>query len=191
MVRAEDTAGNVSEQEWTFTVVDDVAPEVTITSPEARAYGHHEVVPVEVEVSDARSAVSEVVVELDGQVVTDDEIDLAGVALGQHTLTVTATDAAGNVASDSVTFTVEATLASLRGLVERYAEAGLISPETAATLLERLDVIDGSVERGALRAADNQLAALAAHVEAQAGKSIAAEVASLLLVDIEAVREED
>jgi hypothetical protein len=188
VVRAEDTAANVTEQEWTFTVVDDIAPQVTITSPEPHAYGHHEVVPVEVEVSDTRSAVSEIVVELDGQVVTDDEIDLASVALGEHILTVTATDLAGNVASDSVTFTVEATLVSLRGLVERYTEAGLISPETAATLLERLDAIDASVERGSLRAADNQLAALAAHVEAQAGKSIDADAASLLLVDIEAVR---
>ncbi|WP_448095649.1 FIMAH domain-containing protein [Ornithinimicrobium sp. W1665] len=188
VVRVEDKAGNATQEAWTFTVVDDVAPTVEITSPQAGEYGHHEVVPVVVEVDDERGDVEQLVVRLDGEVFDADEIDLSQLGLGEHTLTVTAIDTSGNEGTDSVTFIAEVTLESLRGLVERYADAGLIVPEEAATLVARLAVVEASMERGNLRAADNQLAALASHVEAQTGKSIEDEAAAVLLTDIEALR---
>lgn len=188
VVRAEDTAGNVTERDWVFSVVDDVAPQVTIVSPQAGTFGHHEILTVQVGATDERTEVTGVVVELDGEVVEGAQVDLVQLALGRHTLTATAVDAAGNRGSAEVTFTVEATVATLRGLVERYAASGLVAPEEVTPLLERLDVIDASVGRGNLRAADQQLVALTQHVQAQADRSIDAGAAQVLLADLEAVR---
>jgi len=95
IVTATDAAGNVGSDSVTYTV-DNTAPVVTITAPANGAYYKSSAVPV--------AAYS--VVELNPYTVVESGYSTAE---GAHTYTVTATDAAGNVGSDSVTYTVDNT----------------------------------------------------------------------------------
>lgn len=190
-VVAEDTAGNVSESSVVFTVVDTIAPEITISGPTASSYGHHELVAVDVDVTDASSGVYRVEIALDGEPMADgDVIDLLDLALGQHILTVWAIDVSGNVGEASVTFTVVASLGSLQATVDRYADEGVITNAgVIGSLRKMLDAAEAAVARGDLEAARNTLDAFAQYVEAQSGKHIPQEAARLLRTDALAVRE--
>lgn len=189
-VRAEDTAGNVSNESVVFTVVDTIPPEITIDSPSATTYAHHEIVPVDVDVTDEKSGVADVAITLDGTPVADgDDIDMLDLALGDHTLAVRAEDVSGNVSEKSVTFTVEATLASLRAAVERFAAEGVITNHgIVVSLLEKLDAAAAAIERGQTQTAKNQIRAFEEEVEALRGKKIPTSAADLLLTDAAAVR---
>jgi hypothetical protein len=90
--------------------LDAVAPSITIASPTDRTYGPTQSATVDVDVTDEVSGVHEVAITLDGAPVADgSELPLATLAGGTHVLAVRAEDSAGNVAQDSVTFTVDAT----------------------------------------------------------------------------------
>lgn len=169
---------------------DHTAPSISITSPLATEYGHHEQVPVDVDVTDALSGVHAVTITLDGRAVQDgDLIDLLDLALGQHVLAVSAEDRAGNTAQTSVAFNVSATTASLRATVERYADQGSISdPGLATALLQQLDAAQVALDRGLPRTAENQLSAFAQLLRAQSGKQVATPAADLLIADSVAVR---
>jgi hypothetical protein len=169
---------------------DHTPPEITIASPTASAYGHHEMVEVDVDVTDALSGVHDVAVTLDGEPVhVGDTIDLLDLTLGEHVLAVSAEDRAGNSAQASVTFTVVATLASLRGTVERYAADGTLSDVGVVTaLLQQLDAAQASLDRGLRRTAAQQLSAFENLLRAQAGKHVPVDVAALLGADSAAVR---
>jgi hypothetical protein len=95
IVTATDAAGNVGSDSVTYTV-DNTAPVVTITAPANGAYYKSSAVPV--------AAYS--VVELNPYTVVESGYSTAE---GVQTYTVTATDAAGNVGSASVTYTVDNT----------------------------------------------------------------------------------
>ncbi len=71
--------------------------------------------------------------KLDATAVTNGQvIDLHTLALGNHTFTVTATDFYGNATTQSVTFSVTATVASLKASVNRfYAKARSRRPASA------------------------------------------------------------
>ena len=189
-VGAEDTAGNVSNSSVTFTVVDTIAPDITINSPSATTYAHHDVVPVDVDVTDDKSGVADVAITLDGTPVADgNDIDMLDLTLGDHTLHVRAEDVSGNVSEQSVTFTVAATLASLRATVERFADEGVITDEgIVKSLLQKLDAIDAALKRGQTQTASDQLKAFEEQIKAQSGKKIPAAAAELLLTDAAATR---
>ncbi|HEX2073369.1 MAG TPA: FG-GAP-like repeat-containing protein [Geodermatophilus sp.] len=185
-VTAEDTAGNIAEQEVTFTVVDDVAPTVSITSPAAGAgYEHSEIVPVDVEVTDGKSGVAGVTITLDGSPVPDGaELDLLDLPLGEHILAVEARDASGNVATKSASFTVEATLPSLEATVERYATEGVVTdPGVVRSLQQTLNAAEAALDRDQTVTAQNQLGAFVEQVRAQDGKKIPSDAAELLVTD--------
>jgi hypothetical protein len=169
---------------------DHTAPEIAIAGPTASEYGHHETVEVEVDVTDALSGVHEVAVTLDGEPVqVGDTIDLLVLALGEHVLAVSAEDRAGNTARASVTFTVVATVGSLRGVVERYAADGALSDTGVVTaLLQQLDAAQASLDRGLRRTAAQQLSAFENLLRAQAGKHVPVDLAALLAADSAAVR---
>ena len=88
-------------------IVDDVEPVITITSPTANEYTADLDVTVGFGATDALSGIFSVTAELDGASITDGStVDLAALTTGSHTLTVEAEDMAGNTATSSVTFTV-------------------------------------------------------------------------------------
>lgn len=169
---------------------DRTAPEIGITSPEAVTYGHHEFVDVDVEVTDD-GEIASVVAALDGEELGDGgRIDLLGLALGEHTQTVTATDTAGNATTESVTFTVEATVASLQAALDRLAADGSVTdPDVVTELTEKLDAAAAALDSGRTAVAVRQLGAFESQLAAQAGKGITADAAALLTGDSAAVRE--
>jgi hypothetical protein len=106
-VTATDNAGNIATVNVSFTVVDDVPPEISITEPTPRDYSYTEDITLDFSATDEKSGIASITAELDGTPVTDGQIiDLFEYDLGNHTLTVTATDNAGNIAGASVTFRV-------------------------------------------------------------------------------------
>ncbi len=164
-----------------FSDADD--PIVTITSPEAKAYGHASKVPVTYTVDDASALVS-VVAQLDGMATTATEIDLLHLPLGSHTFAVNATDVYGNSDAEQVTFTVEATIDSLQATVMRlYDEGAIESMSVRDSLLNQLAAAKASIDAGKKKAATNQLNAFISLVKAQSGKSITADAATLLVTD--------
>ena len=190
-VTAEDVAGNVTTGAVTFTVEDRIPPQIDVASPVPGTYLHHEMVPVEITATDARTGVASVETTLDGQLLEVYSIDMLTLPLGAHTLVVAATDGAGNRAEVDVTFTVTATLGSLSATVQRYVDESVISDTgIARSLLAILDAADAAADRGDPGTAANQLGAFQQHVAAQQGKKVPDGAASLLLVDAAAVEAE-
>lgn len=84
--------------------VDGTPPVITIGSPAAMDYPYG-CVTIAFEATDAGSGLASVTGTLDGQPVTSEQ-SLPTLALGAHTLVVTAVDVVGNTATESVTFNV-------------------------------------------------------------------------------------
>ncbi|MGY1641540.1 FG-GAP-like repeat-containing protein [Geodermatophilus sp. SYSU D00703] len=187
-VTAEDVAGNTNSSSVTFTVVDTIAPTISIVSPAAADYEHHEVVPVDVEVTDERSDVAQVAVSLDGTTTTAEALDLLDLSLGEHRLTVVAHDSAGNAAERTVVFGVRATVASLQGTVARFAGEGVLTDRGLVRALEQtLSAVEAAMARDLMGTAANQLLAFQQQVAAQRGKKVPEDAAELLVTDAVAV----
>lgn len=168
---------------------DTVAPEITVASPAAVRYGHHERLTVDFSASDDLSGVWSLTATLDGVPVSDgDVVDLLDLPLGTHTLVVRAEDTAGNASTASVVFELEATLATLRATVERFAAEGEISAGVDRSLLAEVDRAIAAARRGDDRGAVRALDAFVAEVEAQDGKHVGARAAAVLRSDAVVVR---
>lgn len=172
-------------------IEDTEAPVVTINSPVASSYEHHETFDIDFQVTDELSGVYSATATLDGEPVNDgEEIDLLSLELGEHTLTVQAEDTAGNTSEVSVTFTVVATLNSLQATVQRLHESEDIDQHGIATsLLKKLEAAEAAVGRGNLEAARRTLDAFIQEVESQRGKHISEPAADLLITDARFVRD--
>lgn len=106
---AQDMAGNTNQERSVFVVVDDVPPALTITSPEPATYPvEGGPIPLEAIATDVHSAVASVRWHLDDADIEGTELLLDETWIGDHTVLVTATDDAGNVATSEVAFTVVA-----------------------------------------------------------------------------------
>ncbi len=164
------------------------APSVTVTSPEATSYLHSAIVPVAFTATDPTSFVAGTAMTLDGQAFTGTEIDMQTLALGEHTLVVTATNAYGISATASVTFTVETSLESLATSVGRFYDEGLITNAGVRdSLLAKLDAAAKAMASGKDKVAQNLLAAFVREVDGQAGKKIDPAAAAFLIADAQTI----
>ena len=113
---------------------DIAAPAVTIVSPENKSYPSSEQVPVTYTAADDVSPEEKITKEirLDGAVFDQMIIDLSLQTLGTHTLSVQATDEAGNTATETVTFQNTASFASLNKNILHYSTLGLIKKKEDA-----------------------------------------------------------
>jgi 2',3'-cyclic-nucleotide 2'-phosphodiesterase/3'-nucleotidase len=187
-ITAEGTVSPAIEDRLQF-VTDTEAPSITIMSPEAKTYLHSGTLTIDFEATDAGTGIRSAEADIDGMAVVDGQvIDLLTLSLGNHTLTVTATDDAWNTAVATVTFTVEATISSLRALVDGFHASGDISKAgTAKSLASKVDAAQKLIDAGKTRAAINQLKAFISEVKAQTGKSITPEAAAVLVAEARAV----
>jgi LGFP repeat len=134
------------------------------------------------------SGLAGVVARLDGSLVQDGQaIDLLWIALGTHTLVVSAADLAGWQAETNAGFELVATLGSLRDVVLALRARGEIDSDGVMTSLIA-KVPDPSAGESSPSIA-NRLAALDSSVRAQAGKHITARAADLLVADIGYVKQ--
>jgi hypothetical protein len=103
--------------------------------------------------------------------------DIAGpaytFALGDHPLSATATDVAGNQGSGSAKFTIVVTFASLKNLVTLFST----SADVTSGLNDKLD----AASKAKNPARTNNLNAFANQVRAQTGKALTADQAAVLL----------
>jgi hypothetical protein len=159
-VIATDKAGNVSAEATVTFVYDSVAPVITLKAPTAIAFLHPDYLTLDFAAADATSGVALVEANLDGPaVVTGQKIDLYTLALGDHTLTVKATDVAGNQATVSVKFSVTATVQSLKASINRFYQEGKITKAAVRTaLLKTLDGVQSDLNKGRTKQAALKLA---------------------------------
>jgi hypothetical protein len=184
---AHDGAGNIATATMVMTVVDTVAPILTVASPQARSYLHSDVLTMSFSAADAGSglAVGMPTGALDGtKVATDQSISLLMLALGTHTLVVSATDVAQNSRSQSVSLTIVATLDSLIASVNQFAGQNKIDDaSTLNGLLKKLNDTKQAVERGKKAAAIEKLQEFIDQVNAQQGRHIARDAGQILVAD--------
>jgi LPXTG-motif cell wall-anchored protein len=144
VVTATDAAGNSASDSSTFTV-DTVAPAVDITSPEDGSTTQDNTPPIS-GTSDVLSGTIQLVV--DGQPPVTVGTDATGawtwtpvtpLPNGPHTATATATDAAGNTATDETTFTVTAPA----------AEVVITAPEDGSSTTDTTPDVTGTTNPGA------------------------------------------
>jgi hypothetical protein len=119
---------------------------------------------------------------LDGTAVTNGQvIDLYTLALGKHTLTVNAVDNAGNASTQSVEFNITATIDSLKTAVDRFYKDGSIDNRGVYySLMHQLKAAAASKKPEYTSAI---LQAFIHYVEAQSGKHITTQSATLLIAD--------
>jgi 2',3'-cyclic-nucleotide 2'-phosphodiesterase (5'-nucleotidase family) len=174
---------------------DTVAPVITINAPAAQNYMHPDFLTLDFSAVDgpdgttpsfaAPSGVKNIQAILDGMPVTNGQvINLYALALGNHTLTVTAADFYGNNNTKSVTFSVAATIQSLKSSVNLFYQEGKIdSAGIRNSLLDKLNIAEAYLNQGNIKAAKNALAAFIKAVKAQKGIHITSDAASLLIAD--------
>ena len=188
---ARDGTGNIATTGTTVTVVDTVAPALAIGSPQARTYLHSEVVTMSFSASDAGSGLGAMMAtaRLDGVVVANGQsISMLTLALGTHTFVLTAADLAGNSRSQTVTFTVAATIDSLIASVNVFAgQKKIDDANTVKSLLTKLNDAKQAAQRGNKTAAINKLQEFIDLVEAQNSRHITADAAQILIADAQYV----
>jgi 2',3'-cyclic-nucleotide 2'-phosphodiesterase (5'-nucleotidase family) len=162
------------------------APIITITSPQPTTYWHPEFLTLDFSAVDVgTSGLRSVVADLDGTPVTNGQvIDLYTLALGQHTLTVVATDMAWNQSSASVTFMVDATIPGLTLGVNRFwAEGKIHNPNYYQRLLNKLSAAQTAFDRGQTAKARTYLKNFASLVQTGRGVLIDPRAGRLLVLD--------
>ncbi|MGQ4666063.1 OmpL47-type beta-barrel domain-containing protein [Metabacillus halosaccharovorans] len=173
---SKDNAGNSEEAVTLDTVkLDQTGPVIDIDGPTDESYMDDQTVTVNYKVSDKLSGVndSSIVAKLDGQSIEyGTDISLYKLSLGEHVLTVSAVDQAGNSASKKVSFKTTTSISSLKELVTMFQENGSIDNHGIANSLIK------KVQSNDLKAFINQ-------VKAQSNKHISKEAASYLLRDAE------
>ena len=139
LYRAVDSSGAVADGGSLTIRIDSQAPESTLSGiSDGATYGDSLIRKLRFAGSDATSGVAETVATIDGRPLecrrgfwpfwwwSDDRngrctLALYRLRLGEHTLEVTTTDAAGNTGSTTVRFTVETSFEDMRGLIEDLA----------------------------------------------------------------------
>jgi hypothetical protein len=177
--RSTDRAGNVETAKTLSINLDTMAPSIAVSAPIANgAYEDADDLTPQWTASDLVSGVDDgkTIVTLDGQsVAAGMKIPLYTLPLGEHKLTVNATDLAGNKKSETTAFRTVATLGSLKRLITRFADIGWIDNSGIAnSLQQKLD--------------NGQLEALIQEISAQSDKHITKEAADYLLRDARAIQ---
>jgi hypothetical protein len=183
-VKAEGTVSPAIEGRLVF--LNAAGPAITVTSPEAKAYPHPAFLTLDFDaVATAPASLAGLWPYLDGAPVTDGQVvDLLGLSLGDHTLTVYAVDSTSSGSFKSVTFSVTATVSSLVASVNRfYAEGKITKANVRDSLLDKLYAAQESIADGNEKAAINQLNSFINLVKAQSGKAITNAAADFLIAD--------
>lgn len=171
-----DKAGN-TEQVLTLDPInlDRTRPEINIEGLVDESYLNDETVTVNYTVSDNISGVnhSSVVALLDGQpIVNGTVIPLYKLSLGEHVLTVSAVDQAGNSASATRSFKTSTSISSLIQLVNLFQSDGSIN---------NIGIVNSLI----MKLQNNNLESFINEVKAQNNKHISIDAATYLLRDAE------
>jgi 2',3'-cyclic-nucleotide 2'-phosphodiesterase (5'-nucleotidase family) len=165
---------------------DTAGPVITITSPVAnKDYLHTDSLTFNFGATDMPAGVKKIEAKLDGSLVNNGQsLDLFILALGEHTFTVNAWDKAGNQSTQSVKFSVIATVPSLQASVTRfYTESKITNSGTYNAMLKTLKTAQDSVAKGKTSATISKLQDFIALVQSVSGKQITTDAANQLIAD--------
>ncbi|MEO3859893.1 hypothetical protein [Acrocarpospora sp. B8E8] len=134
----------------TVKIEDSVAPTVLITGVAGgTTYGDSLDLEIAWEAIDSGSRVKSVTGTLDGEPVMSGTVQsLYKLALGEHTLTVTAVDNTGNQTVQTVKFSIETSTDDISALIDRFEAAGKLNGTGAAKLQERIAKVMVSEDKG-------------------------------------------
>jgi len=196
-----DEAGNI---EWTKNItvkVDKTPPMVAIASPKAKSYAFNKSIAVTFGALDTTSGLANVNATLDDISVENGSVHL-DLPPGEHTLSVTAVDFAGNNATKTVTFSVfkptegrgdgngnkgkpttsTTPVDKLISAIQEGVQNGSIDNKgIARSLVAKLEACQQKIDEGQNKTAINILNAFINHVQAQSGKHISADFARELI----------
>ncbi|NTW13300.1 MAG: hypothetical protein HGA30_08325, partial [Anaerolineales bacterium] len=158
----------------------------TINVPTASTYLHTDLLTLDFTATDDIAGVGKIEATLDGMVVTNGQvIDLLTLSLGSHTLTVTATDKAGNVSTQSVEFNVTATIESLMTALDRFYQDGSIKNKGVYISLKHL--LEAAARSTKPEYTSSVLNSFIHLVKIHSGRLVKAEAANLLIADAQFV----
>ncbi|MDQ3788633.1 MAG: DUF1080 domain-containing protein, partial [Actinomycetota bacterium] len=129
LYHAVDRAGNSEPQKAATIKIDGTKPTLMVAGvADGYIYGDATDVVLSWHAEDATSGVASVTGALDGQAITSGRtLALYQLPLGTHGFTVTATDKAGNVTSQSLTFATTTSMRDIRQLLDRFRATNRLS----------------------------------------------------------------
>ena len=183
--KATDRAGNTTYLRVSGLNVDRTPPSVSILRPSG-SYATTTPLSVRWQATDVTSGVRWQSGRLDGAAVSNGQtVDLRLFTPGEHRLTVTVQDHAGNRATVSRTFTVTVDAAGVAAAVRRLCETGAITGTGTCSSLQRVaDAAARAEARGDDARVERLLGVLSDRVEARRGASVSAAAADLLAADV-------
>jgi hypothetical protein len=173
--RSTDKVGHVETTKVLNWKRDGTAPDLTLSVTET-VYDSDDFIPSFTTLDNGSGVdASKTTITLDGQTLQQGKtIALYSLMLGSHTLIVTATDLAGNESSVKALFQVKTSLPSLQSLVALFTSSRSIDNHGVA------DSLQAKLTKG-------NLYSFMQEVQAQSGKHISNEAASILLRDAEEI----
>jgi len=140
LYRAVDKAGNTEAEKAATIRIDGTRPTLLVSGvANGRVYGDATDVVLSWHAEDATSGVASVVGALDGSLIESGRVvALYQLPLGTHGFAVTATDVAGNVTSQSLTFATTTSLRDIAQLLDRFRATNRLSLAAYKALSDQL-----------------------------------------------------
>ena len=168
-------------------ITDTDAPTININLPTATIYQHSDTMVLDFGAVDVGLAgLKKTWADLDGvEVVNGQLLDLYTLTLGEHTLTVHAVDKAGNESVQTVTFTITATIDSMKsGLTRLYQEGKITNKGVYFSLMQKLHL---ATKVNNPEMTSILLRSFIFEVRAQSGRHLTKDAASVLIADAQYV----
>jgi 2',3'-cyclic-nucleotide 2'-phosphodiesterase (5'-nucleotidase family) len=164
---------------------DTVPPVVTVSSPVSMTYTRSTPIVIRFTATDTGTGVRALEATLDGAAVSNGlALDMNALALGSHTLRVSATDGVHNSTTVTVTFVLGVTADSLASTTQQLYGLGQIDSKGILTSLQaKLRAAKALIQSGDIAGARTALRSFIAAVRAQSGKHISASAATLMIAD--------
>lgn len=190
---ATDNAGNDEKAHSDIVYLDNTPPQAAISQPAATNYTHNTMLQLNYSVGDgAGSGVKSFTPTMDGAVTLPDGTGLASgqvinlltqMSLGTHTFAVRSVDNLGNSGTNTVTFSIIVTAASISADVKEFVNAGKITLDTGTPLLNLLAAAARARAAGDCATATSDYQSFISKVKAQSGKKIDPTAAQILIAD--------
>lgn len=191
---ATDNAGNDEAPHTTTVYLDNTAPAITVTSPAATSYTHSSTITLGYGANDGTgSGVAATTSTIDGSSTLANGTTLTNglavnlltqLGLGSHTFAVTSSDHLGNTATQSVTFSIIVTPASIEADVSQFVASGDIKNKNLAKwLLSTLQAAAKAAAKGNCTTAMNDWNAVINKIRSSTSKSISPLAAGVLIGD--------
>lgn len=172
---------------------DATPPGITIYEPVTQIYAHSDTITLNYGVTDGTgSGVQSVTAKMDDKLTLDDGTNLLSGQMihlltemqpGQHKFSIDAVDDAGNTSSNSVTFAIVVTGASVMDDISQFLKTRMITQDEGTSLLKKLASAAKARAKGDCANAATIYTSFISEVQALSGKKIDPIAATILIDD--------